>query len=154
MIIIAIVRISSISHKKTAVAIVWELFWLDIEAAIAVIMISVTAFRSLLGIKAQKAREKRKQSKPLVRYFKKTPQNESDLVQLPSIPDATLTGMRTFIHGNGSWEDLRAMGTAHKPHKIKVTHQFSTESDIGLDPSLVLQQSLSENREDFRLWQS
>lgn len=62
------------------------------EAAIAVIMVSVTAFRSLLGIKAQKAREKRKQSKVLVRYFKKTPQNESDLVQLPSIPGATLTG--------------------------------------------------------------
>lgn len=113
MIIIAIVRISGISHKKTAVAIVWELFWLDIEAAIAVIMVSVTAFRSLLGIKAQKVREKRKQSKPLVRYFKKTPQKESDLVQLPSIPGATLTGMRTFIHGNGSWEDLRAMGMAH-----------------------------------------
>lgn len=142
MIIIAIVRISGISHKKTAVEIVWELFWLGMEAAIAVIMVSVTAFRSLLGIKAQKAREKRKQSKPLVRYFKKTPQNESDLVQLPSIPGATLTGMRTFIHGNGSWEDLRLMGMAHEserdlpgadshqPHKVKVTHQFPTESEI------------------------
>ena len=119
----------------------WELFWLDLEAAIAVIMVSVTAFRSLLGIKALKAREKRERSKLLVRYFKKTPQNESDLVQLPSIPGATLTGMRTFIHGNGSWEDARAMGMTHKLekdlpgadshelHKIKVTHQFSTQSD-------------------------
>lgn len=142
MIIIAIVRISGVSHKKTAVDIVWELFWLGMEAAIAVIMVSVTAFRSLLGIKAQKAREKRKRSKLSVRYFKKTPQNESDLVQLPSIPGATLTGIRTFINGNGSWEDLRAMGMAHESesdlpradshelHKINVTHQFPTETEI------------------------
>lgn len=142
MIIIAIVRISGVSHKKTAVDIVWELFWLGMEAAIAVIMVSVTAFRSLLGIKSQKAREKRRQSKPLVRYFKKTPQNESDLVELPSIPGATLTGIRTFINGSGSWEDSRAMGMAHESerdlprvdshelHKIKVTHQFPTESEI------------------------
>lgn len=114
MIIIAIVRISGVSHKKTAVDIVWELFWLSMEAAIAVIMLSVTAFRSLLGIKAQKAREKRKRSKVLVGYFKKTPQNVSDLEQLPSIPGATLTGIHTFINGNGSWEDLRTMGMAHE----------------------------------------
>lgn len=141
MIIIAIVRISGVSHKKTAVDIVWELFWLGIEAAVAVIMVSVTAFRSLLGIEAQKAREKRK-SKPLIRVFKKTSQNESDLVQLPSIPGATLTGIRTFINGNGSWQDLRAMGMAHEserdlpradshePNVIKVTHQFRTESEV------------------------
>ena len=83
MIIIAIVRIClGISHKKTADNIMWELFWLSTEAVIAVIMFSVTAFRSLLGIKAQKkAREKRERSRPLVRYFKKTPQNDMAMLE-------------------------------------------------------------------------
>ena len=60
MIIIAIVRISGLRIKKTVLnGTVWGLFWHEAEAAVALIMVSITAFRSLLGIKARKALEKR-----------------------------------------------------------------------------------------------
>lgn len=134
MIITAIVRVSAIRLNKPF-DLVWDIFWLEVEAAIAVIMVSITAFRSLLGIKALKAREKKDQSwfdryhpKLLARHLKKSTENESDLAELPSIPGAALTGMRTFIHGAGVCEDPDA--TIHEPHKIKITHQFSTETEI------------------------
>ena len=123
MIIIALIRISGKSHRKCVEDVAWEIFWLEMEASTAVIMVSITAFRSLLGVKALKAREKRERSwfshrpKLLARSFKKAPQNESEFAQLPSIPGATLTGVRTFIHGNGTWEDPRAMGMTHKSEK-------------------------------------
>ena len=134
MIILAIVRVSGIHvRQKDNVDIVWDIFWLQVEAAIAVIMVSITAFRSMLGIKALKAREKRERNwldscrpKVLDRYFKKSTPNRSELAELPSIPGATLTGMRTVIHGTGVWEDSRTIN--HEPQEIKVTHQFSTES--------------------------
>ena len=107
------------------------------EGAVAIIMVSITAFRSVLGIKVLKARDKKKKErswfshrpKLLARYFKKQ----------PSIPGAILTGMRTFIHGNGTWDESKAIGitqksekdwpraASHEPQEIEVTHQFLTE---------------------------
>ena len=93
------------------------------EAATAVVMVSITAFQFLLGVKALKAREKRERSwfshrpKLLAGSFKKTPQHKSEFAQLPSIPGATLTGVRTFIHDNGTWEDPRAMGMIYTSEK-------------------------------------
>lgn len=62
MIMIAIVRISGLRIQKSDIDIQLELFWQDAEDNIAVIMVSITAFRSLVGMKALKAREKRKRS--------------------------------------------------------------------------------------------
>ena len=149
MIVISIVRVSGFIIKNTF-DLVWVIFWHQMEAAVAIIMVSITAFRSLLGIKVQKARDKNKREqywfsnrpKLLARYFKKATPEEGKFEQLPSIPAATLTGMRTFIHGNGIWDESTAIGITHKPekdspgalshepHEIEVTHQDSTESDI------------------------
>ena len=149
MIIIAIVRVWGFIINNT-LNLVWGVFWHQAEAAIAIIMVSITAFRSLLGIKALKAQEKKKMErswfahrpKLLARYFEKSTEEESEFEQLPSVPGATLTGMRTFINGNRIWDDSMAMGmthqsekdwplpASHKPQEIEVTHKISTESDI------------------------
>ena len=149
MIVIAIIRVSGFVTKNS-LDMVWVLFWHQVEGAVAIMMVSITAFRSLLGIKALKSREKKKverswlshRSKLLARYFKKATQDESESGQLPSIPRATLTGMRTFINGNGTWDESKAIGMTHKsegsspraashePREIEVTHQSSTELDI------------------------
>lgn len=149
MIIIAIVRISGFLIKPNF-DVVWVSFWLQVEGAVAIMMVSLTAFRSLLGIKAVKAQEKKKlerywllrRSRLLAKYFKKETQDEFKSQQLPSIPGATLTGMRTFINGNGTWNELKTMRLSHKseqgcptaachePQEIEVVHQFSTELDI------------------------
>lgn len=150
MIIIAIVRIAGFRIKESRIDIVWELFWHQVEASVALIMVSITAFRSLLGIKAMKGCEKEKRERSwfshrarlLTRYLKKETQVESEPEQLPSIPGATLTGMRTFIHGDGTWDESRAMGMTHKskkdspgaacdePRETEVTHQLSAQSEI------------------------
>lgn len=144
--------------ERTVLDIVWELFWQQAEAAVAVIMVSITAFRSLLGIKAN-AHEKTQrcwefsQHRPNLQagYFNKTQttatHDESELERLPEIPGANLSGMRTFIYGESMLnESSRGGGTGvevhmfekrdlleahnHEPHEIKVTHQFSVESEI------------------------
>lgn len=139
MIIIAIVRLLGFLINNIF-NLVWGLFWHQAEAAIAILMVSITAFRSLLGIKALKAREKKdmerfwfaRRPKLPARYFKKATEDESESEQLPSIPGATLTGMRTFINGNGIWDESEKdwPGTAsHEPQEIEVAHQISTESN-------------------------
>ncbi len=165
MIIIAIVRISGLRIETTILDVVWELFWQQAEAAVAVIMVSITAFRSLLGIKSNKTREITTQRpwafsphhhRPNLQagYFKKTitttSNDEFELEPLPSIPGVNFTGMRTFISGENMLNESSSGGGGtgvgvhksgekdlvggahnyHEPHEIKVTHQFSIESQI------------------------
>lgn len=151
MIIIAIVRVSGL-HKNHNIDPVWTVFWHQVEAAVAIITVSITAFRSLLGIKALKSRERKirerswfshHQRKLRARYFQKSTQDEPTLGQLPSIPAATLTGIRTFINDNGVGilgnsepmgmthnldEDLPTVAS-HEPQQIRVA-QLSTELDL------------------------
>lgn len=47
MIITAVIRISSVRQGPRDVNITWWIFWLFIEACVSVIMVSMTAFRSL-----------------------------------------------------------------------------------------------------------
>lgn len=148
MIMVAIVRVSGLRIQKSNIDVQWDVFWIDVEANVAVIMVSITAFRSLLGIKALKAREKRERSwfsyrrKLLARKFKKVPKDESEIEHLPPIPRATLTGVRTFINSDRTWNKSGATGmthasqgdwpgaAVHETHNIRVTQQFSTESEI------------------------
>lgn len=153
MIIIAIIRISGLHKNHSATDPVWAVFWHQVEAAVAIITVSITAFRSLLGIKALKSRERKNrerswfshhQQKIRARYFQKSTQDEPTLGQLPSIPAATLTGIRTFINDNGvgilgnsepmgmthnSDEDLPTVLASHEPQQIRVA-QLSTELDL------------------------
>ena len=147
MIIIAIVRGSGF-HNNNANDPVWTLFWHQVEGAVAIITVSITAFRSLLGIKASKARERKKRErfwfsqhrKLRARSFQKSTQDEPKTAQLPFIPGATLTGIRTFINGNGIWDKSKPMVMIHKsdedlpgvashePQEI-IVPQLSTELD-------------------------
>ncbi len=147
MIIITAVRVLGFNMKSTY-NVLWGLFWHQAEAAIAIIMVSITAFRSLLGLKAQKAQEKKAKERywythrpKLLAYFNKTTEDKSESAQLPSLPGATLTGMRTFSDRDGIWDDSMAIemtyqmendaleAASHKPQEIEVTPQISTASN-------------------------
>lgn len=103
MIIISIVRVFGFIIKNTF-DLMWVLFWPYAEGAVAITMVSITAFQSLSGIKAMKTREKNDREKYWFsyrrklpgRYFKKAIQDECAFDQLPSIAGVKLTGMRTF----------------------------------------------------------
>lgn len=124
MIIIAIIRVSGFVKKNTF-DIVWISFWHHFEGAVAIMMVSLTAFRSMLGINALKAREKERMERSWfsnrpklpARYFKKETQDESNSQQLPSIPGATLTGMRTLINDSGIWNESKAIEITNKLEK-------------------------------------
>ncbi|MCJ1269362.1 hypothetical protein MMC22_009254 [Lobaria immixta] len=143
MIVIAIVRLSGLRVLDRYVDVQWEVFWLEIEANVAVIMVSITAFRSLLGLKALKSRKEKERVWYL--YRRRLPFSKGDKTwesqlnghRLPSIPGATLTGIRTFIRGD---RESKMMGSRFDvtdsredrtgtEQRIKVTHTMSSESE-------------------------
>lgn len=110
MIIITIIRMSKIRIGPTQTDIIWEVFWHEVEACTAVIMVSVSAFRYVFVAHESRQAPNRKRvwymsKKNLLRSAlrrKKLRSDSEEMDRLPDIPRATMTGMRTFIHGEGS----------------------------------------------------
>ena len=101
-------------NTGTTVDVQWNVFWQLVEASVAVTVVSLTAFRSLYNMKTLQQEQKNKKSHEPWSYsyrkrlfsrrkvrkvdeFGDTIQDEH--YSLPSIPGATLTGMRTIIGG-------------------------------------------------------
>ncbi|KAK4187179.1 hypothetical protein QBC35DRAFT_452600 [Podospora australis] len=118
MVCLAITRASKI-RGASGVDVPWEFFWQFMEASVAVLMGSLTVFRTLLTFNTHKSSEERKgagrspQSRALLsfhermRRLRKNREQHSDEESqsgLPQIPGATMTGMRTFI-GRDCWDD-------------------------------------------------
>ena len=104
----AIIRRAGLRYHGT-LDLVWLFTWHHIEACVAVIMISITAFRSIY-VSSQQTSRARKQlannrpwySGPVAAIRRKRALDQKDeefVAGLPAIPSATLTGMRTFIQG-------------------------------------------------------
>ena len=82
----------------------WYLFWLQVEGSVAVIMVSLTAFRSVFA--SQESKDRKRKTRPwysstvarLRRHKASSPRY--NLEELPAIPSATISGMRTFIRGS------------------------------------------------------
>lgn len=143
---IAIVRLSVSQIGSNAIDMQWQMFWQNVEADAAVITVSITAFRSMLSMKASQVREKQHRSwYSYRRRFQsrkaKSPEHQSSMDQLPSIPSVTLTGMRTFIRGHRNSKLITSevggdeYATRSKDdwlesqHCIKVTHKISFEPE-------------------------
>ncbi|KAL9024900.1 MAG: hypothetical protein Q9196_006172 [Gyalolechia fulgens] len=118
MAIVAAIRVSGLKSRGTF-DFVWLFLWQQIEACVAVAMISLTAFRSVfVASEASRARRQAVQ-KPwhssvveAVRRKKGWPyKKERADLEMPTLPSATLTGMRTFIQGGG-----RPTRTKHQNH--------------------------------------
>ena len=114
MIIVTIVRIAGIKQRGSgSVDIVWLAFWQQQECSIAVLMVSLSAFRSLfVQSPAQPPMLRQPRSTPSEkrrRFLRRRP--DPDLYDtheangLPQIPSATLTGMATVIGANRRTEE-------------------------------------------------
>jgi len=103
MIIVSIVRISGVYLADGNVDIVWLAFWMQQECSIAVIMVSVSAFRSFFVAKAANTpdRGSPKHTPSDKWHLRRRPASEEYNLEtrneLPQIPSATLTGMRSVI---------------------------------------------------------
>ena len=84
---------------------IWTMFWIQIESAIAVIMVNITAFRQFFLSVAGASNERRAQRQRWADYRKLWRIRESRRPVLPEVPvGATMTGMRTMIRVNGTDE--------------------------------------------------
>ena len=108
MVITAIVRISGIKLAGGAIDIVWEAFWIQQECSIAVIMVSASAFRSFFVPNSSRSiapDPPKPSSYWRKRLLLKRPISDKDDWkggnELPQIPRATLTGMRSAIREAG-----------------------------------------------------
>lgn len=104
--IIAAISVPGLNFHGTF-DMIWLLIWQHIQACVAVIMISLTAFRSFYVSSQASRAHKKPVNKPwysntvgAIRRKKALHQKDEDYIPgLPTIPSATLTGMRTFIQG-------------------------------------------------------
>ncbi len=106
IIIIATIRVPGLKFHGTF-DIIWLLIWQHIQACVAVIMISLTAFRSVYVSSQTSRAHKELANKPwysstVAAIRRKRPLHQKDeeyIPGLPTIPSATLTGIRTVIQG-------------------------------------------------------
>lgn len=127
MIIIAIARSLGYIPDGASTKATWQYLWLYLEASIAIIMASITAFSAFVLTKDYEPPGRKKNNRtPLLYSFrehlfrKKAWRNrleweERDGEHLPHVPSATLTGMRTFIHHQGRYTDVTE-STQSTPH--------------------------------------
>ena len=112
MAVTAGVRVSGL-HSKNSFDVVWLFVWQHAEACVAIIMISLTAFRSVFveseSSRARKEGAKKPWYSSTVEAIKRSKERrgvQSDgFKELPKIPSATLTGMRTMIAGGRPTHD-------------------------------------------------
>ncbi|KAI0414323.1 hypothetical protein F5X98DRAFT_390042 [Xylaria grammica] len=114
MAILAIVRISGFFYKGLEDDI-WEFFWQQTEGAVAVMMASITAFRTLFVKRKGDGRAEAPEEVPRANRFRgflahfkalareqpeEKPTSTSSALKLPKVPSPILTGLRTFIRRN------------------------------------------------------
>ncbi|KAL8699566.1 MAG: hypothetical protein Q9201_005933 [Fulgogasparrea decipioides] len=132
MVIVAIVKASGIRTSVDSFDLVWEIFWQQIEACVAVLMVSFTAFRSIFISGKSKANKRNDRPSVLSRFLiwlssrkysrgdveRLSPSNPTDR----SPPHVTL-GTR--------FQSIQRMGLSESKLQPKVNGDFSADS---IDP--------------------
>ena len=138
MIIVTVVRISGMRHGGSgSIDIVWLAFWQQQECSIAVIMMSVSAFRSLFVPSPANPHIQRQQrdspSEKKRRILRRHPDpsiyDTHKTNGLPQIPNATLTGMATIIGEDRQPEEAADL------HLRLHSHSLPPEQDRSTEPS-------------------
>lgn len=114
MVVVALTRISAY-RLRGIIDLTWQLFWQYMEACIALAMASLTTFRTVFITVSSKRNEKKHHQGPsysmrhrlvakLSHSRNNRPDDELEKWEneecLPTVPGATLIGMRTFIRRN------------------------------------------------------
>lgn len=104
MIVIAIVRISRITHSGILDS-VWQGFWQTLEPCIALLMSSITAFRTIFVSQEMRERDRKRWAGPSYSWIQRAKQRkankEGDMWnydhQLLSVPQATFVKLTSFM---------------------------------------------------------
>lgn len=127
-IITNIIRASGHKLNNGQDDVAWVLFWLEMEACVALIANSMTAFRSLFAAGTSRIKNSpQHQEKPAelrMEYRKRPPH-----VDLPTLPTAKLSGLRSMMLQD-PFEDREMMESDGSLHRsgIQVTQSFDAAS--------------------------
>ena len=129
MVIINIISISAGNIINDQIDTTWAVFWLQAEAAAAVMVVSISAFRALFVVDNSKNYKGLQQSLSSRRWL--WSRSRTAHAGLPSIPLRTMTGAKTLIrhtfhHGSQSVEfknvNLQGVCTG-----IRAIHDITTD---------------------------
>ena len=99
-IVISIIRLAGAGSSHGQIDTAWVLFWYDIEAAIAIIIVSVTAFRALfVAHQAMKYRSPAENGSKSWNFWSRKSKSSRSKEQ-PEVPPPVLGGVRTHIRGS------------------------------------------------------
>jgi hypothetical protein len=144
MVIVTLVRVSGLRNGSNLDP-VWAFYWQVVESCIAIIMVSLTAFRSFFV-------QERSRRTPLphkswyqgVKAFlssKSSAESAEEAWELPPVPRGHMTGLRSFIGGNGR-TSTGVGSTTHDEHgqsefwplqKSVAGHLISVREEISVD---------------------
>lgn len=131
MVLAGTTRYSGYHLRVNSVDATWLICWIYLEASIAIIMASITAFRTLFARGGSDPRAINERHKvPILypirkRFLRKTDWEATDREHLPKIPSATLTGINTFIYNNG-----RSDGTTTPMRPQEIYSVYEEESQL------------------------
>lgn len=105
MALCSIIRAAGYMRARTHVPeIIWRTFWQQAEGCIAAMMASITVFRALFMAGSRQSEEGDEPARPKVSWLRSPKRNDEGSkgqdhghIKLPSIPVATLSGLRSFI---------------------------------------------------------
>ena len=130
--ITAIIRIAggNISHGQVDSA--WAIFWLQAEAAVAIIVVSITAFRALFvahrASKEQSPNYHASASRSV--WSRITRHHENPPAARPRQSNGARTYIRHSPYGAGSFEASRDLEIPLQTPGILVTHEISSDKVI------------------------
>lgn len=130
MIFVAVVRVSTIRTSRGVYDYTWTNLWLYIEAGIATIMVSLTAFRTQFILQKEERQRLERLKRPLTHirpHKKQAPWIESEVEELPTTPPAAMIGLGNAARGGKT--RLSAMSTSLKEKPMKKNTRLSIMVD-------------------------
>lgn len=137
MCLVALVRVAGLLNGSF-IDQTWEVFWLQMQACIAVLLVSLTAFRSFF-VSSERQKPPKRAPPILGQASRRKPSNwgKQTEVRFPTQPSAALTGLQPFIRGGprresaGSTSDESIQLTSRGNGDLKIFPEASNSTAAG-----------------------
>ena len=160
MVLVTIVRVAGMKLRGSgSIDIVWLAFWQQQECSIAVLMLSVSAFRSFFVPSSVRSPAPRHQgyspSERRRRFLHRRPHPDlydtHETNGLPQIPGATLTSLTTAMEGSRQAEERADLdqyfdGDHDRPPAVSTINLSPRDAELGLSAESVVLRTRSEPR--------
>jgi hypothetical protein len=132
MVIVAIIRVSGI-HYHGKFDNTWIFMWQQVEACIAVTMLSLTAFQSVFvaakpSLNNHKANPWVPSTRRLLARYRKSAASDKKCLDEVVVPSATLTGLsQVFIHPKPTQSMEENITSNNSPSMREIEHEEYTQ---------------------------